>query len=218
MNATLAINAPSAIMKIASLIARLCSIYSYAIIIRVLLSWTGSRSYYDQYGRPVSQDRPVYDFLCKITDPYMNFFRSKNLTIGRIDYSPLFALMVLNIVKSAFQIIGSYGKISIALLLAVILQNLWSYIASYILLIVVIMLAIRWYCGRKLYDPRYRNAVNNFDRILQIPVNFVFRLFYKNKTVSEQKLIVTSFLFYLGIYLLAKYGFRALIGYLVQLQ
>ena len=217
MNTGFVINTPTSIMKAALLVAKLVSLYSYAIIGRVLLSWFGNSRMYDQYGRPVNQRRPVYDFLCRITDPYMNFFKSRKLVLaGRIDYSPLFALMVLSILKSLFQILGTYGRISIAIVLAVVVQNLWSYLFSYIFFMLVILLGIRWFAGRKPYDVRSRNIVMQLDRILQKPVNFVFRLFYSRKTVPEQTLAGTAFFFYLVIYLCAKYGFNRLVNLLLH--
>lgn len=218
MNAQIAINTSTQLMKIALLLAKLVSIYSYAIIIRVMLSWFPARPMYNQYGQPVQADRPVYDFLRKITDPYVNFFKSRKLTVGRIDYSPLFALMVLNILKSIFEIVGTYGKISIALIIAVVIQNMWSYLFSYILFILVIVMAVRWFCGRNPYNPRNRQIIYTIDSLIQKPVNFVFRLFYRNRQVADQTLVGVALLFYLGVYLGAKYGFRELINWLVSIQ
>lgn len=200
-------------VKIATFIAKLLSLYSYAIIFRVLLSWFNRPSYYNN-----NQERPVYDLLCRITDPYMNFFRSRKLTMGNIDYSPLFAVMVLSIVKSILQIFGIYGHISLALILVIIIQNVWSYLFSYIFMLLVILLAVRWFAGKKPYDERSRTIVMTLDRIIEKPVNLVFRLFYKNKTVSDQNLVFYSLLFYLAVYLGARYGFRALTDYLLKLQ
>lgn len=218
MNTVLAINAPTFVMKIASLLSKSAGIYSYAIIIRVLLSWLPQPMQYNQYGQQVRSERPVYDFLRKITDPYMNFFRSRKLTVGRIDYSPLIALMVLNIVKSVFQIIGTYGRISLGLILAIVVNNMWSYLFSYVLFLIVALLAVRWFCGRKPYQVRNQQIMYNLDRILQKPVNFVFRIFYKNKQVADQTLVGFSLLFYLAVYITAKYGLQELINWLASLQ
>lgn len=205
MNTAIAINAPTFVMNIASLLSKLLGLYSYAIIIRVLLSWLPQQN-------PYQQDRPVYSFLCKITDPYMNFFRSRKFTMGRVDYSPLLALMVLNIAKSALQIVGVYGKISLALIVALIIQNIWSYLFSYVLFIIVAVLGVRWFLGRNPYKGNNQQIIYTLDSFIQKPVNFVFRLFYKNRQVADQKLVGVSFVFYLVIYLGAKYGFRELIN------
>lgn len=63
-------------------------IYSWLIIIRILLSWT-----------PVNNKNEFIKQLYNITDPYLNLFRKVIPPIGMVDISPIAAIMVLEVIK-----------------------------------------------------------------------------------------------------------------------
>lgn len=63
-------------------------IYSTLLIIRVLLTWFPSINWYNQPFAALSQ----------ISDPYLNLFRSVIPPLGGIDFSPILAFLVLQIV------------------------------------------------------------------------------------------------------------------------
>jgi YggT family protein len=193
-------------MFILSFIARLIGIYSMLIWVRILLSWIRS---------PQLQSSGLYIFLCRATDPFLNIFKRRN-HVGRIDFSPLFALMVLNIVKMALEMIQASNRITPWLIIAVILDNFWAYIFRYIFLIIIIMLIIRFFVARS-GSEQNQMWLNILDRNLNAPVGVVFRLFYSNKRVSDQTLVVASIVFYSLIYLGLKYGLQALTGFLYSL-
>ncbi len=65
-------------------------IYSYLLIIRVLLSWFPN----------LDQSNPILTNLYSITDPYLNVFRGIIPAIGGIDISPILAFLLLNFVQS----------------------------------------------------------------------------------------------------------------------
>ena len=65
-------------------------IYSTLLIIRVLLTWFPSINWYNQPFAALSQ----------ITDPYLNLFRSIIPPLGGIDFSPLLAFLLLNLLSS----------------------------------------------------------------------------------------------------------------------
>ncbi|NES24398.1 MAG: YggT family protein [Symploca sp. SIO3E6] len=75
-----------------SAIATFFQIYSTLIIVRVLLTWLQMFSWANQ----------VASFLSPITDPYLNLFRSFIPTFGGLDFSPVVAIIVLNIVSDSF--------------------------------------------------------------------------------------------------------------------
>lgn len=64
------------------------SIYSYLLIIRVLLTWFPQINWYNQPFAALSQ----------ITDPYLNLFRSIIPPLGGMDFSPILAFLALNLV------------------------------------------------------------------------------------------------------------------------
>lgn len=69
-------------------------IYSFLILIRVLLSWVNPDPY-----RPTI-DHPIVHTLNQITDPFLKPFRRIIPPIGgAIDISPVVALIVLDIVR-----------------------------------------------------------------------------------------------------------------------
>ncbi len=65
-------------------------IYSYLLIIRVLLSWFPN----------LDQSNPILSNLFAITDPYLNLFRGLIPAIGGIDISPILAFVLLNFAQS----------------------------------------------------------------------------------------------------------------------
>ncbi|MBP5974544.1 MAG: YggT family protein [Brasilonema angustatum HA4187-MV1] len=64
-------------------------IYSTLLIIRVLLTWFPSINWYNQPFAALSQ----------ITDPYLNLFRSIIPPLGGIDFSPILAFLLLNVLS-----------------------------------------------------------------------------------------------------------------------
>ncbi|MGK7877845.1 MAG: YggT family protein [Xenococcaceae cyanobacterium] len=64
------------------------NIYLILIIIRILLSWFQTAEWAYQ----------AMSFLSPITDPYLNIFRSFIPPLGGIDFSPILAIIVLQLV------------------------------------------------------------------------------------------------------------------------
>jgi len=69
-------------------LATFVSLYSYLLIIRVLLTWFPSVDWSNQPFAALSQ----------ISDPYLNLFRSIIPPLGGMDFSPILAFLALNIV------------------------------------------------------------------------------------------------------------------------
>ena len=64
---------------LALFIARLLSIYSFVIWIRILASWIN----------PFPQPGSFTYYLARIVDPYLNTFRSRRFRAGMLDFSPI---------------------------------------------------------------------------------------------------------------------------------
>ncbi|MBD2137377.1 YggT family protein [Anabaena sp. FACHB-1237] len=64
------------------------ALYSYLLIIRVLLTWFPTINWYNQ----------PFSALSQICDPYLNLFRSIIPAVGGMDFSPILAFIALNII------------------------------------------------------------------------------------------------------------------------
>ncbi len=190
-------------------ISGLLGLYSTLIIIRVLLSWI-------LMGRSV-YDNKITAFIAKLTDPYMNIFRSvKALKTNRIDFSPILALIPLNVLQSVFTILASYGIITIPVVAALIIQSLWNYLFKFIFKFWLILMGVR--IAVNLFNsPTASNVFNFIDPMINTPVCWVWNIFYKNKQPDDKKLVITAFIFYLILYFIMNRGLGFLITYLCSL-
>ena len=75
-----------------SSIASFLNIYMLLLVIRILLSWFQTVSWMDQLA----------SVLSPITDPYLNIFRSFIPPMGGLDFSPVLAIFVLQLVAQLF--------------------------------------------------------------------------------------------------------------------
>ncbi len=78
--------ATTIVSNIFGVIAQTLSIYSYILIIRVLLTWFPNLDW----------SNPILTNISAITDPYLNMFRGIIPPIGGLDLSPILAFVVLN--------------------------------------------------------------------------------------------------------------------------
>ncbi|GIN74359.1 membrane protein [Bacillus sp. J14TS2] len=68
------------------ILSQIISIYSWALIIYILMSWF-----------PNARETSIGQFLARICEPYLEPFRRFIPPIGMIDISPLVAFFVLNL-------------------------------------------------------------------------------------------------------------------------
>ena len=78
------------ISEIFAVLAQTLSIYSFLLIVRVLLTWFPS----------IDWSNGVLSALCSITDPYLNLFRGIIPPIGGFDISSILAFLLLNVVQN----------------------------------------------------------------------------------------------------------------------
>ncbi|RFU63195.1 YggT family protein [Peribacillus saganii] len=71
---------------VVQILLQLIEIYSYALIIYILMSWF-----------PNARESAIGQFLGKICEPYLEVFRRFIPSIGMIDISPIVAFFVLNL-------------------------------------------------------------------------------------------------------------------------
>jgi YggT family protein len=63
------------------------SIYIALLVIRILLTWFPTVNWYNQ----------PFSALSQITDPYLNLFRSIIPPLGGMDFSPMLAILALQL-------------------------------------------------------------------------------------------------------------------------
>lgn len=80
----------NSIALLTNTLATFITIYTYLIIIRVLLTWFPNISWYNQ----------PFSTLSQLTDPYLNLFRSIIPPLGGIDISPILAILLLQVASS----------------------------------------------------------------------------------------------------------------------
>lgn len=216
---------------VCSFLAGLAGLYSFLIVVRIILSWivgfsrmNGWRSGYGGYGYAngngagPSGVEKASDVIGRIVDPYLNLFKGiTSLRRSRVDFTPVVALIVLNLIQSLLEMVARTGRVSIGVLLAIAVQGLWSSLFAYLFVFLIILLMVRYFLGR---SPSYQaqNWVNAIDPILDGPVKRVYKLFFNKKAnPDDQKLVLASIVFYLIIFIALKIGVGLLVDFLVSL-
>ncbi|MCM3768000.1 YggT family protein [Neobacillus niacini] len=74
------------------ILQRLIQIYSWALIIYILMSWF-----------PNARGSSIGQFLSRICEPYLEPFRRIIPPLGMIDISPIVAFLVLNFAQSGLH-------------------------------------------------------------------------------------------------------------------
>ncbi len=74
-------------------LATFIQIYTVLLIIRVLLTWFPNINWYNQ----------PFTTLSQITDPYLNVFRSIIPPLGGMDFSPMLAIILLQLIGGGLQ-------------------------------------------------------------------------------------------------------------------
>ncbi|HKL58656.1 MAG TPA: YggT family protein [Sphaerochaeta sp.] len=185
--------APQWLMGIASFLAALISLYSLLIWLRIILTWIRIPG---QGG-----ENPLSHYLGKIVDPYLAWFKGiSTLKRSNLDLTPLIALAVLSVVQSVLRLFGSYGKITVGMVFALILSTLWSFLLSPILWFIMALLGVRLYfCYKR--GPSTLAYIKMLDSLVGGVLNWVQSLFYKNKTINDRQLVITSLIFFVLVYL-----------------
>jgi YggT family protein len=151
-----------------------------AISVRIILTWFSGNS----YGRPM-------EILCSITDPYLNWFRRiPGLRVGFLDLSPIAALAVLSMANRIFATLAHYGVITLGILLAMVLQALWSAFHFLLLFcIAVLVLRLIAYIGNiNIYNPFWRIV----DTISQPMLYRINRIFFGRRIIRYLNSLIFS--------------------------
>jgi len=75
--------------KTTNVLASTLSIYSFVLIVRILLSWFPNLDW----------SNPILSSISSITDPYLNIFRGLIPPLGGIDLSAILAILALQFMQ-----------------------------------------------------------------------------------------------------------------------
>ncbi|MEK6558140.1 MAG: YggT family protein [Candidatus Margulisiibacteriota bacterium] len=75
-------------MTLFGLVSFVFQTYEFLLLFRIVLTWL-----------PHNANHPIIQFLHKITDPYLDLFRSLPLSFNGLDLSPVVAFFVLGLLK-----------------------------------------------------------------------------------------------------------------------
>ena len=79
------------VYKIFSVLASTVQIFSFLLLIRVLLTWFPA----------IDWSNGALSALCSLTDPYLNIFRGIIPPIGGFDISSILAFLILSVIQQA---------------------------------------------------------------------------------------------------------------------
>ena len=102
--------------QIAGFVGALIDVYTLIIFASIIVSWIFSFGVRVPYSRPVNA---VLDFLRDVTNPYLRIFRRLGLQFGPIDFSPIVAILVLQVggnilVRLIVRAEGAHSKVGAA--------------------------------------------------------------------------------------------------------
>ncbi len=196
-------------MTIASIAASLLSFYSLLIWLRIVLTWIRIPGQI--------QENPLAALLGRIVDPYLAWFRGvSGLKRSRLDLTPLVALAVLSVVQSMLRLYGSYGRLTVGMVFALVLQTLWSYLISPVFWFLIILLGIRLVlCYKR--SPGIIGYISMLDSMIGGVLNWVQRLFYPKKAINDRQLVITSLVFFIAAYIGSSLLLRFMVDFFAKL-
>ena len=188
------------ILNIASFIV---SIYMIIIIFRIMLTWFSGM-----------ETGGVQDFLSKITDPYLNWFRRFSfLKIGFLDLSPIVALGCLALLNRVIGMLAVYGRITVGIILALLLQALWGAVSFFLgfLIVILILRLVAYLLKQNNNNPIWR-IVDTISRPVLYRIN---RFFFRDRIVNFLTVLLVSIaglgIIYLGLRILVSLASMALV-------
>ncbi|MBO4388871.1 MAG: YggT family protein [Spirochaetales bacterium] len=167
------------------LLSGLVRLYSFLIILRLILG--NIEVFWTQSGAPAPESG-FLDVLKQITDPWLNLFRKHMYKGSGIDFSPMWALITLHLIRGLLKL-GAADRISLGGVIAVFYTTLWG-LFSFLNILAIILLIIRTRAQNR-NDIRGQQIRDAVDKMLYTPAYIVYRCFYKNRPCSEEKLIRT---------------------------
>ena len=190
------------------LLSGFCSVYSIIIIMRIILSWFGGG--YDRgFGR-------VEKLLIGITDPYLNWFRRiRFLRIGFIDFSPVVAIVILSIFNRLFSILAVYGRISTGLLLAIVVELIWSVFSFFLgFCLLILVLKLIAHLGNRSSYGRFWGTIDSLARPIIYKIN---RILFGGRIINYLTSILVSIVVFIVFWAVGYFVIKFAEIYLMRL-
>lgn len=179
-------------IRVLRILSSLVNVYMLLISIRVILTWFSGMG-----------SGGVLNTLRRITDPYLDWFRRFTfLRAGFLDLSPIAALGVLSLVQRILFVLASHGRISVGIILALILQGVWSAVSFILgfLIVVLILRLVAHYFARNSYSP-FWNIVDTISKPVLYRIN---RVLFKNRIPNFVTALIVSIAVLVLIYIALK--------------
>ncbi len=189
------------LMKISLFLARVLNAYSLLIWVRIIFSWFISNPQRNNF---------VY-WLGRLVDPYLSVFKSKKSTIGRLDYSPIFAIGVIYIFECIFQFYGVYGTLTLSSVLYIFLNAFWAYGLSIFFWVLFFSLVFKTIASFS-NNPQTRMGFYTVGSAAEPVTQFVRQMAGK-RLLSEKTVNIISLVLVIVFYFMTRY----LVGYLASL-
>ncbi|MFW5848976.1 MAG: YggT family protein [Spirochaetota bacterium] len=195
------------VRMIMQLLSIVLSIYSFIIFIRIILTWFQPGS--EEFGQ-------VGEFLARITDPYLNWFRGiEFLRVGGIDFSVIAALIVLWVAQSIAFNIAAVGTITFGMILAIVVSAIAN--ALFFFLTLFLILAVIRLLGSLLGA----NTAGRFwivvDQLIEPLVHRVVTPLARGRFVSYRTALIVFAALDFGAILLGRFLASLLVGVLRSL-
>lgn len=149
------------------------SLYSTLCFFRILITWIPALNY-SAIGR----------FLSSICDPYLNLFSRLPLRIGMFDFTAMVAIGALYVVSSILANISASGYISLSMILAKLINIVWS-IGSLIITVIMIIFFVRYLVSIfSRTSNQYDSPWQRFDDAIRNMVFKICNFFTGGRSVS----------------------------------
>ena len=182
------------------------TVYMVLLFIRILLTWFSGQS---TGGRAV-------EMLHRVTDPYLGWFRRFSfLQTGRIDFSPIAAIIVLVIVLNIVNTLAMYGRITIGIVLALVVSAVGSaffFIVGFFLLLTLVR-AVSVFIGSSSVHPFWLTL----DAIINPVLASMQRTFFRNRQLSYRSGLATGTLILAVLFFAGRFVLHWFVGLLSSL-
>ena len=187
------------LLDMADFLARVISLYSFFIWIRIFLSWIN----------PFPREGSLTWYFAKLVDPFLNLFRSSRFRVGILDISPVFAIAVLSLVQSLLKLFSIYDTLRLGWVVSLLLQYVWSYGIQIFLIFAIIIMVVRTIAA---FTGSF--SLSRIAALADPLMKKVREVFFSRRLVKDTTLAVTSLVIMVALYISLSY----LISYLVMLS
>jgi YggT family protein len=183
-------------------VSALLSVYMMLLFVRILLTW---------FSGP-SREGKAIELLQRATDPYLAMFRRfAFLRTGRIDFSPIAAIIVLVVLLNVTNTLALYGSITVGIVLALVTGAVGSalfFLVGFFLLLAVVR-TISVFIGASSIHPFWQTV----DVIINPVVAFIHRTVLRGRQITYRNGLALASGVLLAVFLVG----RLLVSFLVGL-